>query len=285
MRQRWVSVRGLRLCLCEWGPPSGPQVLILHGWLDQAAAWDRTARRLGADGWRVMALEHRGHGHSAHAPQGSTYHFTEYIADVDALLRAEADSPIALVGHSMGGTIAAQVAALRPAAVRHLTLIEGLGPPRVSDEDAVTRLRTHLDHLSRPPPVKSVDSVAAGAARIRRLNPALPLDEAMRLASRVLLPAPDGRLQWRWDPMHRTRAAVAFDLDRFLLLLRQVTCPTALLFGKQSWYLQLPDLEERISCIADVQLNTLLDTGHSPHMEAPDLLAETLQAALSGAVR
>ena len=131
----------------------------------------------------------------------------------------------------------------------------------------------------------SVASVAAGAERIRRLNPALPLDEAMRLASRVLLPAPDGSLQWRWDPMHRTRAAVAFDLDRFLLLLRQVACPTALLFGKQSWYLQLPDLEERISCIADVQINTLLDTGHSPHMEAPDLLAETLQAALSGAVR
>lgn len=285
MRQRWVSVRGLELSLCEWGPTVGPQLLILHGWLDQAAAWDRTATLLAADGWRVMALEHRGHGLSAHAPAGSTYHFTEYIADVDALLRAESEGPIVLVGHSMGGTIAAQVAALRPAAVRHLILIEGLGPPRISDEDAVAQLRTHLDHIAGPPPVKAVASIDAGAERIKRLNPSLPAPEARRLAARVLQVQPDGHFQWRWDPMHRTRSAVAFDLDRFSLLLQQIACPTVLLFGRQSWYLQLPDLDKRIACIPDLQGNTSLDTGHSPHMEAPDVLADALRAALSGAVR
>ncbi|MFT4977895.1 MAG: hypothetical protein ACI8S6_003802, partial [Myxococcota bacterium] len=35
MRERHVDIRGLRLCLCEWGAPDAPLLLILHGWLDQ----------------------------------------------------------------------------------------------------------------------------------------------------------------------------------------------------------------------------------------------------------
>lgn len=282
MQERWVSVRGLRLCVCEWGAADAPLVVILHGWLDQAASWRRTAAALARAGFRVMALEHRGHGKSEHAPAGCTYHFTEYIVDAAAFLRAEAPSPVALVGHSMGGTVAAQVAALLPDAVHTLILVDGLGPPPVSDADAVTQLRTHLSHqLREPKPPSTFASVAEAASRLKRFNPALPDDEARFLAERVLAEVPGEGWRWRWDPLHRTRAAVAFDLERFKLLLGQIQCPTTLILGETSWYRALADLDERTACIPGFRETQMLPTGHSPHMEAPEALASSLLGCLA----
>lgn len=286
MRERWVSVRGLRLCVCEWGAPEAPLLVILHGWLDQAASWRRTAAALADAGWRVLALEHRGHGRSDHAPAGSSYHFTEYIVDAVAVLRAEAEQPVVLVGHSMGGTIAAQVAALQPEAVRSLVLVDGLGPPRVSDADAVAQLRTHIAHQLRDPkPPSSFETVEEAAARLLRANPALPDGEARFLAARATVEVDGGpQLRWRWDPMHRSRAAVAFDLDRFLLVLGQIQCPAALILGETSWYRALPDLDARTGRIPGFRETVMLPTGHSPHMEAPGVLAASL-LRLVGAAR
>lgn len=279
MQEQRITARGVSLCMCSWGHEANPPLLILHGWLDQGASWRRTAVPLAEQGWHVLALEHRGHGCSDHTPPGTTYHFSEYIADADAVLRTVIERPVALVGHSMGGTIAAQLAALRPEWVRHLTLVEGLGPPAFSDEDAIEQLRTHLEQQSAPKTLTPVKDVDAGVARMRKMNPGLPLEEAHWLAERVLMLDNNG-LHWRWDPMHRTRAAVAFDADRFRLLLRQIQCPVGLIFGEDSWYTKLPDLQERISDIKHVKHTDTLPTGHSPHMDAPKQLAQTIQHML-----
>ena len=287
MDEQTIWLRGLPFCVCRWGAGlSGVPVVFLHGWLDQGAAWDRTATALSAAlGRPALAPDHRGHGRSAPAPAGTTYPFPGYLADVDALLQT-LSGPVDLVGHSMGGTLAAQLAAVRPERVRRLVLIEGLGPPAVSDEDAADMLRLHLEQLQAPPTHAPLPSLAAGAARLRRLNPGLPEDEAQRLAARILLPLPpdaDGspRWQWRWDPQHRAREAVAFDVRRFRVLLGRIQAPTALLFGARSWYLQLPDLEERAARIPQVVARHTLPTGHSPHMDAPALLAEILAGVLA----
>ena len=74
MRERWVCLRDFTFCLCEWGRPTDPLVLILHGWLDQGAAWNRVAQQLAADGFYVVAPDQRGHGQSDHTPPGTGYH-------------------------------------------------------------------------------------------------------------------------------------------------------------------------------------------------------------------
>ena len=59
MRERFIRAgpRGLRLCLCEWGPeaPRAPLAVILHGFADQGAAWSDVAERLVAGGWPASA--------------------------------------------------------------------------------------------------------------------------------------------------------------------------------------------------------------------------------------
>ena len=50
--------------------------------------------------------------------------------------------------------------------------------------------------------------------------------------------------------------------------------------GKNSWYLQLPDIPSRLKAILTLQNQVQLPCGHSPHVECPDLLAEAIQECL-----
>lgn len=282
MNERFVTLRGLSFCLCETHPdtPSRPPVLILHGWLDQGASWRRVAAGLAAAGHPVLAPDHRGHGRSAHTPPGSYYHFPDYIADVDALLRALALPPVILLGHSMGGTISTTIAALRPERLAALVLIDGLGPPQTSTEQAIEQYRTHLRHMETGKTPAILADVSAAAERMRRMNPALPLDEARYLAERTTRPTAGG-VTWRWDPLHRTRSPVAFDIHRHLAMLRLIQAPTTVIIGAKGWYPGLPDLQERVDAIPTVRSRVDLPTGHSPHMEAPDRLVATLLSTIS----
>jgi pimeloyl-ACP methyl ester carboxylesterase len=280
MIERFIALRGLSFCLCEHTPaqPTRPPVLILHGWLDQGASWRRVMAGLAAAGHPVIAPDHRGHGRTDHTPPGSYYHFPDYVDDVDALLRTLDLPPVILLGHSMGGTIATTLAALRPERLAGLILVDGLGPPATTTEQAVEQYRTHLRHLARPRPPTVLPDVAAAAERMRRMNPLLPAEEALALAERATRPVPGG-VTWRWDPLHQTRAPVAFDIHRHMAMLRLIAAPTTVIIGARGWYPGLPDLDARIAAIPDVRVRVDLPCGHSPHMEDPDLLVEHLLGA------
>ncbi|MEL6347497.1 MAG: alpha/beta hydrolase [Myxococcota bacterium] len=280
MKERFVTLRGMDFCVGEWGAPTDPPVVILHGWLDQILAWDRIATRIAAHGHRVLAFEQRGHGRSAHAPPGGYYHFPNYIADFDAFVRAEGLTDFTLIGHSMGGTVSSNYTAFRSDRVRHLILIDGLGPPAIDDDTAVRQYGRHLDQLADPPAQKILESIEDGIRRLKKFNPSLPDDEARRLAERVLEPLPGGAYQWRWDPLHKIRSPMPFDVDRHYRVLKAIGSPVTLMFGADSWYLQLPDLETRVALFGDMRGRILLDTGHSPHMENPERLMAALTPVL-----
>jgi len=262
-------------------------VVLLHGWLDQAASWGRVAQALARDGYRVVAPDHRGHGRSDHDPGGSCYHFPEYVADTDTLIsRLSPGAPVALVGHSMGGTIAGLYAGLRPDRLSALVLVDGLGPPAISDEDAVEVYRTFLDHQARhhagPPGHRPLPDVAAAAARLRRMNPAIDRAWALALAARITRPAPGG-VVWTWDRRHRDRSAVGYDAARHRLHLARVRAPTTVILSRQGWYTSaLSDLQERLDAIGALQEVIHVDAGHSLHFDAPELLAGHIAQALSG---
>src|SRR6185503_15945262 len=53
MEEKFDDVRGMRLCVCAWGPPEGRPVLCLHGMLDHGASWERVGAALARRGLRV----------------------------------------------------------------------------------------------------------------------------------------------------------------------------------------------------------------------------------------
>ena len=80
----------------------------------------RAWRRPGA----VVAFDHRGHGRSTKARQGSAYSLDRLAADVIGLLGETVEGPVDLLGHSMGGQVALRVALARPDLLRSLVLMD-----------------------------------------------------------------------------------------------------------------------------------------------------------------
>src|SRR5439155_26064795 len=68
----------------------------------------------------------RGHGDTQRVGAGGYYHFMDYLHDVADLVDAAARERLALVGHSMGGNIAALYAGTFPERPSHLVSMEGI---------------------------------------------------------------------------------------------------------------------------------------------------------------
>jgi pimeloyl-ACP methyl ester carboxylesterase len=285
-----LRLRGRATGLLCWGggpdglPATGQRrALLVHGFLDQAATWHAVGARLAAAGLCALAPDHRGHGQSAHAAPGHHYAFPEYVADLDALVSALPPGPLTLVGHSMGGTVAALWASLRPDRVAALVLVDGLGPPTLSDDDAIDTYQSFLDDQAAPPPeAKRLPDRAAVLERLARLMPGLDADTLALCADRGARPHPEGGWAWTQDPMHRTRSAIAFDQRRFLVHLARITCPTTLIFGATGWYPQAVPVARRVEALRQVAGVHELRCGHNVHVEQAEVLARLVVGAAGG---
>jgi 3-oxoadipate enol-lactonase len=86
------------------GPPGAPTLLLLHGWTASADLnWFACYEALG-ERFRVLALDHRGHGRGIR-PRGP-FRLEDCADDAAALARALGTGPVVAVGYSMGGSIA-----------------------------------------------------------------------------------------------------------------------------------------------------------------------------------
>ena len=120
---RLASSDGAELSLRDWPVDEGPAratVLLVHGLGEHVGRYDPVARRLNDWGFAVRGYDHYGHGESA-GPRGgltSDLRLLDDLADlVDATrARMPQGQPLVLLGHSMGGLVAARFVAmhLRP---------------------------------------------------------------------------------------------------------------------------------------------------------------------------
>lgn len=121
-----VAVEGGSLTVGAWGPEDGPLVVAAHGITSTHRVWGLVGRRLAEAGLRLLAPDLRGRGGSAAVPGSSLRtHADDLWAIADATRR---DAPVILVGHSMGGFVAAVAAGRRPERTRQVVLVDG-GPP------------------------------------------------------------------------------------------------------------------------------------------------------------
>lgn len=83
----------------------GPAILLLHGWMFAADLnWWRVYGPLAERGFRVVALDHRGHGRGLRTPEPFT--LAACAADAAALVAHLECGPVTAVGYSMGGPVA-----------------------------------------------------------------------------------------------------------------------------------------------------------------------------------
>jgi 3-oxoadipate enol-lactonase len=97
----------------------GPPVLLLHGWMFSADLnWFTMYSPLEAAAYRVLAVDHRGHGRGMRSPE--VFRLADCADDAAAVLRELRTGPVIAAGYSMGGPIACLLAR------RHPDLVSGL---------------------------------------------------------------------------------------------------------------------------------------------------------------
>jgi 3-oxoadipate enol-lactonase len=89
--------------------PTHPAVMLLHGWVVNADLnWHAAYGPLVQAGYRVLAIDHRGHGRGLRTM--APFRLTDCAADAAAAVRQLGLAPATFVGYSMGGTIAQLIA-------------------------------------------------------------------------------------------------------------------------------------------------------------------------------
>lgn len=278
--RRIALATGLTYHVLEWGDAAAPPVVLVHGFLDLAWGWEPVAIRLAAR-FRVIAPDLRGHGDSDRVGPGGYYHFFDYTADLDDLV-ARLGAPVALVGHSMGGSVAGYYAGARPERVRRLALLEGQGPPEQSDA-LPQRTARWFDawRAARAGTPKVMASIDEAAARLCKHDPLLAPERARELAGHGTH-AVAGGVTWKHDPLHATVGPYPYRVDVAASFWKRVTCPVLVVDGAES-RLRLPDAElaRRRGFFSDVRHHVLPGAGHMMQRHQPDALAALLLDFLS----
>ncbi len=254
-------------------------MLALHGWLDNAASFDRLAPLL--PGCRIVALDHAGHGLSEHRRHG-TYYLLDYVADALAAAAALGWSRYALLGHSLGAGVAALCAGAYPERILRLAAVEGLAPLTSDPKDAPANVRTALDREARGPrtsdrPYPTVEAAAAARTRATGLKP----DAARILVERALTPV-DGGWRWRTDPRLRWPSRIRLTSAQVNAFLSAITCPTKLISADQGIVFDPAVVAERCACIDDLEVVELRGSHHL-HLEDPGPVGEALAGFLTPA--
>jgi pimeloyl-ACP methyl ester carboxylesterase len=277
-RRHRVDNRGLGINVVEWG--AGETTLVLcHGFVDHARSWDWVAELLVDAGYRVLAIDFRGHGHSDWASNGGYYFFQHYVLDLDRVIDALVPGRLCLVGHSMGGMVTSYYTGTFPDRVSAWVNIEGFGPPDNEPSLAPIRMRDWIAGVkqveSRPHRVMA--DVAEAAARIKHRNPRFSEAMALHQAEHGTRPV-DGGVSFTFDPLHMTWGPQPFYLTQARAFWQRVSCPTLLVSGSES-PLGGPHFVDRV-CVEQAERVVISEAGHMVHLEQPKALAEAILAFL-----
>jgi epoxide hydrolase 4 len=135
-RDNTVGVGEVRLHVTEAGDPSGPLVVLLHGFPGFGESWRTQIDALAAAGFHVLAPDLRGFHLSDKPRSWRAYRLSVLATDVAGLLKAFEGEEAIVVGHDWGGNVAWAFAHFFPRLLRGLVILN-VPHPRRSAEDGI----------------------------------------------------------------------------------------------------------------------------------------------------
>lgn len=240
-----------------WTLGSGKPVLYLHGF-EQHPGPASFLERL-ADGRELKAPEHPGYG------QSTGLEHAKDVIDVALFYRRLIDNwgkgPVDIVGHSLGGMFAAEVAALSPSSVGKLVLINPLGiwlddqptpDPFTLLPDAFNKAKWHDVANAAKEPSAFEAGGTDNAATFRQIN--------MGAATKFLWPLPDRGIRRR---------------------LPYITAPTLILHGESDQLVPPAYATAWGEAIRDAKVVGIPSAGHLPMVEAEEATLKAINAFLN----
>ncbi|MGA1770275.1 MAG: alpha/beta fold hydrolase [Steroidobacteraceae bacterium] len=281
-RTEWLEIRGLRHRILRWGPVSEDPLILLHGWADTADTFQFLADAFAED-WPLLALDWRGFGQTAWAPDG--YWFPDYLADLDTLLdRVCATGPARLVGHSMGGHVAMLYAGIQPDRVRRLVSLEGFGLPPSSPEESPERFARWLRQLKEPNPFGQFRDHGHFAHFLAGRNPRLGAERASFIARAWAAPSDSGGVVMRADPAHKRVNPYRYQREDAKACWARIKAPALLVLASESEYLghlgEEGTGEGLATAMPGVRQQVIKGVGHMLHHEDPARVAAVVEGFL-----
>jgi pimeloyl-ACP methyl ester carboxylesterase len=249
------------------GAITAPPLLIAHGLFGSARNWGVIARRL-ADTRDVIAVDMRNHGGSPHSPAHS---YPDLAADLAQVI-THIGAPVDLLGHSMGGKAAMQLALTQAqfggALLRRL-IVADIAPMAYSHDQS-----RHIDAM------QAIDlaSISSRTQADALLAP-LVTDPALRAFFLQSLDLRSSPATWKLN------LSALHDQMDFIIGWPETTGrfdgPTLFLTGANSHYVQ-PNARPKIQTLfPKARFAKLADAGHWLHAEKPREFEETVRAFLN----
>jgi pimeloyl-ACP methyl ester carboxylesterase len=302
-QSRMLPVRNMQYHVRLWEPehrnPDLPLLVLAHGWMDVAASWQFVVDAFSqafVQGRSIIAHDWRGFGLSRPAAPCDSYYFTDYLADLDALLdQLSPEQPIDLVGHSMGGNVSSWYAGARPGRIRRFVNLEGFGMPDVLAERTPKRLAQWMDELREQREggmgLASYASVEAVADRLQKTNRRLPRDKALWLAHHWAAPddnpGSDGCWRILGDASHKIVNPYIYRADEATACLRAIAAPMLAVEASDDslgqWYkgrYTLKQYHERMELVPQCRIAVVQDAGHMLHHDQPRAVAQLIEEFL-----
>lgn len=265
---RWMGVDGVDVHYRVAGKPaesSLPPLLLLHGWLGSSYEYVPVMGTL-SDGLSSIAPDLPGHGLSQKAGiVFDTDYYMEFLSD----FLAELGIPrVVLVGSSMGGGIAVHFAVTHPRMVERLILL---------DPDGLRGEEGFLGFIRQIGPLIDLGMRLTNRFTIRFFSKlqvfhdrsVVTKEYVDAVAANCLTPA--GRSAQAQITKDVLGSAPVDDL------LPKITKPTLVIWGEEDRLLQPKWAQEYLRRISDARLAIVAESGHIPHMEAPQTVAGLIE--------
>lgn len=235
----------------------GPALVLLHGLFGMLDNWQTLARKW-ADTRRVVLVDLRNHGRSPHQ---SDMNYDLMAHDVAELLEELGIDNCNLLGHSMGGKVAMQVALTFPELVDRLIVVD-MAPRRYRPgHDAIFAALESLDTAA----VTSRQEAAEALGR-HITDPGIQLFLLKNLAR-----DPAGGYRWRMN-LPAIKAAYPQLIDPVGNAGESFGKPVLFVRGGKSGYVQDEDWPLIEILFPAAKLVTVENAGHWVHAEAPEAM-------------
>jgi len=217
-REGSVDVDGAAIWYRVSGRQDGPTMVLVHGNGANHWWWYLMLPEL-ATRYRVVELDLSGHGDSDHR---TDYSIDGWADEIRAVVTTVSDTPVALVGHSMGGMLCSMVAARHPELVDSLMVLDSMFGPR-------DRMPDGPGPMGRPQRYYPTLEAILGRFVLMPPQPQ-PADELLApIARGSVHETPDG---WTWK-QDQTRNP-AFEAEHGETVLPGLKCPLTLVYGELS---------------------------------------------------
>ena len=260
-----ASIHGLEIAYERHGD-NGEPLIFVHGYTGDRTDWRHQTPEFSRT-HRVLLLDQRGHGASEAPADRAQYTVPQMADDLEALAAHAGFSRYHVVGHSMGGAVAQEIALRSPRRLLSLTLVDSSPRFNIGRVDIVQKFIAARNRIAEE---QGMAAVAALPALVKP-PPFLPEERQGERKQRLARMSVDGYIG-AWQGLEDW----AGTLDR----IAAIALPTLVVCGE----IDAPSLVEASKTLAgvipDAELEFLVDCGHSPHEERPELFNPILRRHL-----